>query len=222
MRRIIGMLCEQTNALTEHVAAHLIKEETQCLPMVQKHLSKAEISILVGNIMGKRSAQVMSQILKLAMLSLPPLERMDMMLHMKEAMSGTFFEAWLTLGGWSDDSGLVDATVNEIQGKIPRNTTITSTTGVATTTTTTTTTTLSSPSISSHGIAYSLSPVIQSSSESSLKRSAVSNLSLDSMMDQRTKSKRKMSDSSDHRIIEYVFFFHDILFFYFHGRIKGL
>jgi len=118
MRRIIGMLREQTDALIDHVTAHLVKEETQCLPMVQKHLSKAEISSLVGNIMGKRSAEVMTKILKLAMLSLKPLERMDMMLHMKEAMAGTFFEQWLILGGWSDSS-LVDKTVSELQGKTP-------------------------------------------------------------------------------------------------------
>jgi len=186
MRRIIGMLREQTDALTEHVAAHLIKEETQCLPMVQKHLSKAEISTLVGNIMGKRSAQVMSQILKLAMLSLPPLERMDMMLHMKEAMSGTFFEQWLTLGGWSD-STLVDTTVSEIQGKIPHSHGLTNTT--------TSTTTITSSSY--------ISPMMHPS-ESSLKRSAVSNLSLDSI-DHRTKRRLSESSSQNHNA-EYVIF----------------
>ena len=194
MRRIIGMLREQTDALTEHVAAHLGKEETQCLPMVQKHLSKAEISSLVGNIMGKRSAEVMTKILKLAMLSLPPLERMDMMLHMKEAMAGTFFEQWLSLGGWSESS-LLDKTVSEIQGKTPPKLEPVSNKGG----------TLSSPILPPSmavPAAAAASSFVSSPARhlGSLKR-PVSHLTLET---NHIRTHRKMSDSDPLTVLEYV------------------
>jgi iron-sulfur cluster repair protein YtfE (RIC family) len=47
---------ERTKLLSQHLMIHLEKEETQCLPLVVKHMSKSEIHELVGNIMGKRSA----------------------------------------------------------------------------------------------------------------------------------------------------------------------
>jgi iron-sulfur cluster repair protein YtfE (RIC family) len=49
-------ISEQTKLLSQHLMIHLEKEETQCLPLVVKHMSKSEIHELVGNIMGKRSA----------------------------------------------------------------------------------------------------------------------------------------------------------------------
>ncbi len=102
IKNVIYQLKEQTTNLTQHLLQHLEKEETQCLPMVQKHLSMDEISTLVGNIMGQRSADVMSKILNLSVCSLPADEREDMVQHMKKAMVGTFFEKWLTMGGWLD------------------------------------------------------------------------------------------------------------------------
>jgi len=53
IKMVIYSLKEETDSLTDHLEQHLRKEETQCLPMVQKHLSKDEISSLVGQIMGK-------------------------------------------------------------------------------------------------------------------------------------------------------------------------
>jgi len=104
IKNVVLQLKEQTDNLTQHLEQHLKKEETQCLPMVRKHLTDEEISHLVGNIMGKRSAEVMSKILNLAVCSLPAEERDDMVQHMKKAMVGTFFEKWLTMGGWVDDA----------------------------------------------------------------------------------------------------------------------
>lgn len=101
IKKPILMLKDQVERLTSHLVKHLAKEETQCLPMVQKHLSKEEIADLVGKIMGKRSAEVMTKILNLAVHSLPDDERADMVFHMKKAMTDTFFEKWLTMGGWS-------------------------------------------------------------------------------------------------------------------------
>jgi iron-sulfur cluster repair protein YtfE (RIC family) len=49
-------ISERTKHLSQHLMTHLEKEETQCLPLVVKHMSKSEIHELVGNIMGKRSA----------------------------------------------------------------------------------------------------------------------------------------------------------------------
>ena len=75
IKKPIQVLKEQVEQLTEHLKKHLEKEETQCLPMVQKHLTKEEIAMLVGKIMGKRSAEVMTKILNLAVHSLPDEER---------------------------------------------------------------------------------------------------------------------------------------------------
>mmetsp|Transcript_25651 Transcript_25651/g.39264 ORF Transcript_25651/g.39264 Transcript_25651/m.39264 type:complete len:660 (-) Transcript_25651:128-2107(-) len=101
IKKVILLLKEQTDQLTQHLTVHLEKEETQCLPMVKKHLSNEEISELVGNIMGKRSAELMGKILNLAVCSLPGDERDDMVRCLKKAMGGTFFEKWLTMGGWN-------------------------------------------------------------------------------------------------------------------------
>lgn len=100
IQKVIYMLKEQTDNLTQHLEQHLEKEETQCLPMVKKHLTNEEISSLVGNIMGKRSAEMMGKILNLALCTLPTEERDDMVLCLKKAMGGTFFEKWLKMGGW--------------------------------------------------------------------------------------------------------------------------
>jgi hypothetical protein len=100
IKKVIYLLKEQTDSLHQHLDVHLEKEETQCLPVVKKHLSKEEISTLVGQIMGKRSAEMMGKILNLAVCSLPGDEREDMVKCLKKAMGGTFFEKWLTMGGW--------------------------------------------------------------------------------------------------------------------------
>jgi len=47
----------------------------------------------------------MTKILNLALFSLPSDERADMVSNMKKAMVGTFFETWLTMGGWSHSIG---------------------------------------------------------------------------------------------------------------------
>lgn len=49
-------ISDRTKLLSQHLMIHLEKEETQCLPLVVKFMSKSEIHELVGNIMGKRSA----------------------------------------------------------------------------------------------------------------------------------------------------------------------
>lgn len=64
--------------LSQHLLQHLAKEESQCMPLVKKHLSKDEINDLVGKIMGKRSSDIMGQILSLAVRNLPPTEREEM------------------------------------------------------------------------------------------------------------------------------------------------
>jgi hypothetical protein len=47
-------ILEHSRALSQHLMAHLEKEEKQCLPLVVKHLSKEEVHELVGDIMGLR------------------------------------------------------------------------------------------------------------------------------------------------------------------------
>lgn len=108
IKKVILLLKEQTDGLMQHLVVHLKKEETQCLPMVKKHLSNEEISTLVGQIMSKRSAEMMGKILNLAVCSLPGDEREDMVKCLKKAMGGTFFEKWLAMGGWDSRSAVGD------------------------------------------------------------------------------------------------------------------
>mmetsp|Transcript_53999 Transcript_53999/g.61475 ORF Transcript_53999/g.61475 Transcript_53999/m.61475 type:complete len:846 (+) Transcript_53999:196-2733(+) len=88
--------------LNQHLMVHLEKEEKQCLPLVVKHLSKSEIHDLVGKIMGKRSCDMIAQILTMAVQNLNETDKEEMVKHMKQAMVGTFFDTWLSMSGWMD------------------------------------------------------------------------------------------------------------------------
>ena len=94
---------DMTNTLSKHLMAHLEKEEKQCLPLVVKHLSKSEIHDLVGQIMGKRSSDMISEIMTMAVQNLNQTDRLEMIKYMKAAMSGTFFDKWLSMSGWMED-----------------------------------------------------------------------------------------------------------------------
>jgi hypothetical protein len=97
-------LLDGTKELMKHLLTHLDKEETHCMPLVAQYLTKSEINDLVGKIMGKRSSELMSQILTMAVQNLNPSDRDDMVRYMKQAMVGTFFERWLKMGGWIEGS----------------------------------------------------------------------------------------------------------------------
>jgi hypothetical protein len=86
--------------LSQHLHEHLEKEETQCLPLVVNHLSGPEIHELVGNIMGKRSADTIANIMTMAVQNLEEEDRRDMIKYMKQSMTGTFFDRWLQMSGW--------------------------------------------------------------------------------------------------------------------------
>lgn len=107
---IIKSVHELTRILSQHLMAHLEKEEKQCLPLVVKHLSKSEIHDLVGQIMGKRSSDMISEIMTMAVQSLNQSDRLEMVKYMKQAMAGTFFDKWLSMSGWMED---VKATVKD-------------------------------------------------------------------------------------------------------------
>jgi len=91
--------------LNQHLMVHLEKEEKQCLPLVVKHLSKQEIHELVGKIMGKRSSDMIVDILTMAVQNLKEADREEMVKHMKQAMVGTFFDTWLSMTGWNGGDG---------------------------------------------------------------------------------------------------------------------
>lgn len=91
-----------TKTLTQHLFVHLEKEENQCLPLVVKHMTKSEIHDLVGQIMGKRSSDMIAQILTMAVQNLDEADQEGMVKHMKQAMAGTFFDQWLSMSGWMD------------------------------------------------------------------------------------------------------------------------
>jgi hypothetical protein len=97
----IGSLVKTLN---QHLMVHLEKEEKQCMPLVVKHLSKSEIHDLVGKIMGKRSSDMIAQILTMAVQNLNQADKEEMVKHMKQAMVGTFFDRWLVASGWMDGS----------------------------------------------------------------------------------------------------------------------
>ena len=97
-------LSQHTKSLSEHLHKHLEKEENQCMPLVSKHLSRSEIHDLVGNIMGKRSSDLIAQIMTMAVQNLTYDEREEMIKYMKQAMEGTFFDRWLLMSGWGQSS----------------------------------------------------------------------------------------------------------------------
>ena len=107
LQKTAQLLLEGTGNLMHHLIAHLDKEETHCMPLVAQYLTKTEINDLVGKIMGKRSSELMSQILTMAVQNLNDQDRDDMVKYMKQAMVGTFFERWLKMAGLgeSEDGG---------------------------------------------------------------------------------------------------------------------
>ena len=101
---LVQFLKDHTRQLSQHLMAHLDKEETQCMPLVIKYLSKSEIHELVGQIMGKRSADTIAQIMTMAVQNLNESDREEMVRYMKQSMAGTFFDRWLTMSGWNGSS----------------------------------------------------------------------------------------------------------------------
>lgn len=103
-----------TRSLSQHLLTHLLKEETECMPLVVKHLSKSEIQDLVGKIMGKRSADTIKNIMSMAVDNLDKQEREEMVQIMKESMAGTFFDRWLQMSGtWMSTPSENEDTENE-------------------------------------------------------------------------------------------------------------
>lgn len=120
LRNLAQMLLEGTRNLMRHLMTHLDKEETHCMPLVAQYLTKAEINDLVGKIMGKRSSELMSQILTMAIQNLNEADRDDMVHYMKQAMVGTFFERWLKMGGWMEKTSSQLKGSDDGGGKMPR------------------------------------------------------------------------------------------------------
>lgn len=120
LQNLAQMLLEGTRNLMRHLMTHLDKEETHCMPLVAQYLTKAEINDLVGKIMGKRSSELMSQILTMAVQNLNEADRDDMVRYMKQAMVGTFFERWLKMGGWMEKTKESDVDDDD-GGKMSRN-----------------------------------------------------------------------------------------------------
>lgn len=84
LQKTAELLLEGTGNLMHHLIAHLDKEETHCMPLVAQYLTKAEINDLVGKIMGKRSSELMSQVLTMAVQHLNDQDRDDMVKYMKQ------------------------------------------------------------------------------------------------------------------------------------------
>jgi hypothetical protein len=110
---VSDFLKDHTHQLSQHLMAHLDKEETQCMPLVVKYLSKSEIHELVGQIMGKRSADTIAQIMTMAVQNLNDSDREEMVRYMKQSMAGTFFDRWLTMSGWNGSSANANDEENE-------------------------------------------------------------------------------------------------------------
>lgn len=102
---LANRVMEHTKRLSNHLLSHLEKEELQCMPLVVKHLGDAEINELVGEIMGRRSADTIKHILTMAVEELEEQERDEMIKYMKESMRNTFFDKWLLASGWGASTG---------------------------------------------------------------------------------------------------------------------
>ncbi|KAL3939299.1 MAG: hypothetical protein SGBAC_005959 [Bacillariaceae sp.] len=102
VHEVMQQLNTHVKHLSHHLKEHLDKEENQCMPLVVKHLTKGEIHDLVGKIMGKRSCDMIAQIMTMAVQNLGETERAQMVDYMKEAMAGTFFDRWLAMSGWME------------------------------------------------------------------------------------------------------------------------
>ena len=82
-QEMTSAITTHTRSLSRHLMEHLEKEETECLPLVAKHLSKTEIHDLVGQIMGKRSADTIAQIMTMAVQNLEESDRLEMVKYSK-------------------------------------------------------------------------------------------------------------------------------------------
>ena len=118
LHNLAQKLLEGTGNLMRHLMTHLDKEETHCMPLVAQYLTKAEINDLVGKIMGKRSSELMTQILTMAVQNLNEADRDDMVRYMKDAMVGTFFERWLKMEGWMEKTGVEPEESDDGGGKM--------------------------------------------------------------------------------------------------------
>jgi hypothetical protein len=103
--QVVQNIRKGTRDLATHLMNHLEKEETQCLPLVVKYLSKSEIVELVGLIMGRRSADTIANIMTMAVQNLAVDDREEMIKYMKQSMAGTFFDQWLKMSGWMATTG---------------------------------------------------------------------------------------------------------------------
>lgn len=111
LQLLVSELAIQTRSLLRHLARHLDREEQYYIPIVKEKLSVSEINDLIGQIMGRRSATTMANILDLALENLHGAERISMLEHMKEALSGTFFGKWLQMSGWTIESKMDESEI---------------------------------------------------------------------------------------------------------------
>lgn len=107
--RVVGELASLTVRLVKHLNAHLDKEETNALPVIKQTLSHSEIEELVGEIMGKRSTDMMTKFLQIMVRNLPPLDQRTVMRHLQHVTEDTFFAKWLEKGGFSFPTGEADS-----------------------------------------------------------------------------------------------------------------
>jgi zinc finger-like protein len=85
--------------------AHFHKEETMLHPLMRNNMTTDEVNMIVGRVLGHRSAEMMESILKILHrhLTKPEMERcLD---HIQKSVYGTYFEKWLaTLPDWNGHS----------------------------------------------------------------------------------------------------------------------
>ena len=63
---LVENLVHKTIQMTSHLNTHLLKEETECMPLISQTLTQSEMTELVGDIMGTRSSAQMKEIMTLA------------------------------------------------------------------------------------------------------------------------------------------------------------
>mmetsp|Transcript_87377 Transcript_87377/g.247990 ORF Transcript_87377/g.247990 Transcript_87377/m.247990 type:complete len:545 (+) Transcript_87377:697-2331(+) len=103
---LLAKLENHTSEAANHFYVHLEKEENSALPLIQKVFTNEEMQQLVGDIMGRRPAELMTSIVTMMLRNLDHEESSVMLCNMQQAVAGTYFEKWLAQGQfqWPDES----------------------------------------------------------------------------------------------------------------------
>lgn len=101
MEKLVMLL----DRLQASLYAHFHKEETVLHPLINNTMTTDEVNMIVGRVLGHRSAEMMESILKILHRHLAKSELERCLDHIQKSVYGTYFEKWLaTLPDWNKES----------------------------------------------------------------------------------------------------------------------